>query len=94
MDISERLLQASTVQRVPAVYGMSCSAAGGYLRMPLCAMVSTEVQLPGPGTPVVVLTSLCRGRISVSPAYDVPGLDFQHTPVSVLAAALDAVENM
>lgn len=62
-----------------------------YLRMRLCAMVSAEVQLPGPGTPAVVLTSLCRGRISVSTAYDVSGLDFQHTPVTVLAAAPHAV---
>lgn len=82
------------MQRVPAVYGMPRSAARRYLRMRLRAMVSAEVQLSGPGTPVVVLTSLCRGRISVSPAYDVSGLDFQHTPVTVLAAAPHAVENM
>lgn len=82
MDITEQPLQDSTAQRVPADYGMSCCAAGRYLRMCLCAMVSTEAQLSGPGTPVV-LTFLCRGRISESPAYDVSGLDFQHTPLTV-----------
>lgn len=61
---------------------MPCSAAGSYLRMCLRAMVSTEVQLLGPGAPVV-LTSVCRGRISESPAYDVSGLDSQHTPLTV-----------
>lgn len=50
--------------------------------MCLRAMVSAEAQLSGPGTPVV-LTFLCRGRISESPAYDVSGLDFQHTPLTV-----------
>lgn len=29
----------------------------------ICAMVSTEVQLPGPGT-LVVVTSMCRGGVS------------------------------
>lgn len=77
-----------------ALYGMSDSAAGRYLRMRLCAMVSTEAQLSGPGTPVV-LTFLCRGRISESPAYDVSRLDFSaHSLDCPLAEAPHAVKNV